>query len=169
MNGRPWENNPRFTTPANGSFRSDNPYLQNTWITSVGQNGEDSILTILVAGDQAKQPIGTIMRGCKAAAATLVGKPEAELFNHRHSSHLWPKDQFTKGSYSFMKPGQYMTARLEAGKPELEGRLGFAGEHTDPELYGYMSGAVRSARSEAKRVVEQERQRGELHAITPTP
>lgn len=154
MNGHPWENNPRFSIPSNGSFRTGNPYLQNTWITSVGQKGEDSILTVLVAGNEAKQPVPVIVRECKKAAAELFDMSEETVFNHRHAFHVWPKDQFIRASYSAMKPGQYTTLRLAAGTPEVGGRMGFVGEHADPELYGYMSGAVRSATCEAERIIE---------------
>lgn len=165
MNGHPWENNPLFDVPANGSFRSDNPYLQNTWITSVGQQGQDSIITILVAGHEAKQPPATIIRECKKAVAELFGQDEDAIFNHRHATHIWPKDQFVRGSYSYYKPGQYTTVRLATGTSEIDGRLGFAGEHTDPELYGYMTGAVHSAIVEAKRIAEHAR----AHAKAPEP
>jgi monoamine oxidase len=153
MNGEPWRNNPRFPLPTNGSFRTDNPYLQNTWITSVGQTGTDSILTILVAGHEAKQPIDTIARECRKATVHLFQMSEDQLFNHRHSSHIWSEDEYVRGSYSAFRPGQYTTLRLWAGTPECEERLGFVGEHTDPELYGYMSGAVHSATKEAERIL----------------
>ncbi len=58
-----------------------------------------------------------------------------------------------------MKPGQYTTLQHCTGTPEANGRLGFAGEHADPELYGYMSGAVSSAVREAKRIAEHARER----------
>ncbi|MGE0754012.1 MAG: flavin monoamine oxidase family protein [Alphaproteobacteria bacterium] len=158
MHGHPLEDNPAIPFTANGSFRSDNPYLQNTWITSVGQKGEqDSILTVLVAGNEAKQPPGTIVRNCKKAFAALAGKKEDDIFNHRHSVQVWPRHEFSKGSYAYFKTGQYTTLRNVAGTPEIGGRLGFAGEHTDPLLYGYMCGAIASACHEADRITQQEK------------
>lgn len=43
---------------------------------------------------------------------------------------------------------------LELSKPEYEGRLLFAGEHTEPEHRGSIAGAVVSAEREAKRIVD---------------
>lgn len=158
LKGKPWRDCPHMGMLVNGSFRSDLPYLQNTWVSSYAQNSEDGLITLLVAGDEAKASIGTIVKGCKASLSQLLAKPEEELFTGVQSFHKWQEHQFSKGSYSYYKPGQYMTLRPLIGLPELRGRMGFVGEHTDPELYGFMDGAVHSGLNEAIRI-EQDRLR----------
>ena len=43
---------------------------------------------------------------------------------------FWSNYRYTLGSYCAAKVGQYTTMLDEAGKPALNGRLQFAGEHT---------------------------------------
>jgi hypothetical protein len=46
------------------------------------------------------------------------------------TSFFWSRYPYTRGSYTSPKVGQYTTMLDEAGKPALNGRLQFAGEHT---------------------------------------
>lgn len=149
MNGRPWEIIPH----ANGNFRTDDAYLQNTWITSDGQDGEHSILTVLISGPVARRRKSDLVRECKESFAAMAGKPKTEIFNVNKAVHPWLEDQYARGSYSAYTLGQY-TRRHVNDKPEMDGLMGFAGEHTDPEQYGYMNGAVRSGLKEAQRIID---------------
>ncbi len=161
LKGRPWEHSTRLPCPSDGSFHSDNPYLQNGWVTSIGQKGseEENILTVLVAGNEALSRIDNLEARIRLAYSEMLGLPEEEIFNHRHAEHNWSNHPFSKGSYSYFKPGQYTQFRTITGTPEMHGRLGFVGEHTDPDLYGYMEGAVRSGEREAKRILEHQKTR----------
>jgi len=161
LKGRPWERSSRLPCSSDGSFHSDNPYLQNGWITSIGQKGseEENILTVLVAGNEALSRIENLEAQIRKAYSDMLGLPEDAIFNHRHAEHDWSKHPFSKGSYSYFKPGQYTRFRTITGAPEMQEKLGFVGEHTDPELYGYMEGAVRSAEREAKRIMEHQKTR----------
>lgn len=155
LKDRPWEKARRLPCPSNGSFRSTNPYLQNCWITTYGQRGneQENILTVLVAGNEALSNIGPLETRIKKAYAEMLGMKAEDIFNHRHAEQDWAEERFSKGSYSYFKPGQYTRFRTVTGTPEVEGKLGFVGEHTDPELYGYMEGAVSSGLREAERIV----------------
>jgi monoamine oxidase len=68
---------------------------------------------------------------------------------------FWSHYRFTLGSYSAAKVGQYTTMLDEAGKPALNGRLRFAGEHTSgAKLFGFMNGGVLSGNRAAKKLIE---------------
>jgi monoamine oxidase len=69
----------------------------------------------------------------------------------------WPEYKFTRGSYTCPLVGQYTTLLKVAGKPELDGRLIFAGEHTSGEFSGFMNGAVQSGNRAAKEILEPEK------------
>jgi Flavin containing amine oxidoreductase len=67
------------------------------------------------------------------------------------TSFFWSDYPYTLGSYSAAKVGQFTTMLDEAGKPALNGRLQFAGEHTSgADYFGYMNGGVRSGNTAAK-------------------
>jgi monoamine oxidase len=62
----------------------------------------------------------------------------------------WSLDPWHRGSYSYWRVGQYTTI---AGSEGLrEGRIHFAGEHTDPGQQGFMEGAVRSGERTAREI-----------------
>ena len=68
---------------------------------------------------------------------------------------FWSNYRYTLGSYSAAKVGQYTTMLDEAGKPALNGRLQFAGEHTSgADYFGYMNGGVRSGNHAAQALVK---------------
>jgi monoamine oxidase len=68
----------------------------------------------------------------------------------------WPRDPWTKASYSFPAPGQVTTMGplLAKGAMEQNGaaRLHFAGEHCCPKFVGYMEGALHSGVAVARRL-----------------
>jgi monoamine oxidase len=71
------------------------------------------------------------------------------------TSFFWSRYPYTRGSYTSPKVGQYTTMLDEAGKPALNGRLQFAGEHTcGGNFVGYMDGAVLSGNRTAARLAE---------------
>ncbi len=55
----------------------------------------------------------------------------------------WPKKRWTRGSYSFPKPGEVTRVGplLQSG---FKGKIHFVGEHTCYAFTGYMEGALRS-------------------------
>jgi hypothetical protein len=54
----------------------------------------------------------------------------------------WTGDEWTLGSYSFWKVGQYQ--RFAGSEREQSGACHFAGEHTSGDFQGYLNGAVES-------------------------
>ncbi|MCA3011180.1 MAG: FAD-dependent oxidoreductase, partial [Myxococcaceae bacterium] len=62
----------------------------------------------------------------------------------------WSDEPLAKGGYALYGPGQVTAFRGCEGEPE--GRVFFAGEHTDLSAQGYMEGAVRSGVKAARDV-----------------
>jgi len=63
---------------------------------------------------------------------------------------IWPKYEWTMGSYTCFRPGQYQ--RYFRALVEPQGRLVFAGEHTMDES-GFMNAAVESGERAATQVL----------------
>ena len=53
----------------------------------------------------------------------------------------WPSYEWTLGSYSYYRGGQYQA--FGAVESEIEGGVHFCGEHTTQDFQGYLNGAVR--------------------------
>lgn len=71
----------------------------------------------------------------------------------------WFKDPFSRGSYAYVpvaRPGQAIAPSpldfAQFATPVYNGRLGFAGEHTDSSHYASVHGAYLSGLREAGRV-----------------
>jgi monoamine oxidase len=67
----------------------------------------------------------------------------------------WPKNRWSRGSYSFPKPGEVTRVgpHLRAG---FKGRIHFAGEHTCYAFTGYMEGALRSGLRVAEQIARRD-------------
>ena len=144
--------------PSYGSICSDVGF-QDFWETSAGQRpteAEAGILTVFLGGNA-----GLTMDEKSAVAAFRAGlakiwpKMAESLDTTAVTSMFWSHYRFTLGSYSAAKVGQYTTMLDEAGKPALNGRLRFAGEHTSgAKLFGFMNGGVLSGNRAAKKLIE---------------
>jgi monoamine oxidase len=56
----------------------------------------------------------------------------------------WPNTAFIKAGYWAPLPGEIFKVSKKLTEPLFNGRLFFAGEHTDTGFFGYMEGALRS-------------------------
>lgn len=75
--------------------------------------------------------------------------------NLRHSKLVdWSKQPFIETGYSSPQIGQVFTIGKELNEP-FEGRLFFAGEHTQMDHFGYMEGAIRSGERAARLLLDQ--------------
>ncbi|AFH60624.1 FAD-dependent oxidoreductase [Paenibacillus caseinilyticus] len=73
-------------------------------------------------------------------------------WNGKATVDYWPAFQWTRGSYSFWKVGQYTKfAGIEGMR---EGNCHFAGEHTSIEYQGYLNGAVESGERVADEIIQ---------------
>ncbi|MBU6300289.1 MAG: FAD-dependent oxidoreductase [Verrucomicrobia bacterium] len=134
---------------SNGSVFAELPNFQNIWETSRGQEGTGGILTNLLGGRRATEfqvraderdltDIDTVFPGAKTA------------YDGNSAVMNWPKVPTHEGSYSCPLTGQYTWINAASARPECEGRLLFAGEHTSEAFCGFMNGAVESGRRAAR-------------------
>jgi monoamine oxidase len=66
----------------------------------------------------------------------------------------WSRQPFIRTGYSSPRVGQVFTIGKELNEP-FQGRLFFAGEHTQMDHFGYMEGAIRSGERAARLLVDQ--------------
>ncbi|MCA9656481.1 MAG: FAD-dependent oxidoreductase [Myxococcales bacterium] len=138
-----------------GTVTADLP-LQQTWDTSLGQDGTTAILTNFLGGraglesgeGTAEDWIATVLLPSldqiyPGSAATYT--PGSGVRMH------WPTVPTHKGSYTCYRPGQWSFWPLEG---EREGSLHFCGEHTSPDFQGWMEGAAESGERVATELIE---------------
>jgi monoamine oxidase len=140
---------------ASGSVTSDLP-LQQTWDSSIGQEGETAVLTNFLGGNQGvASGEGTPEAWFTGILSDLdriyPGAQDAYLSGTAVRMH-WPSYPYTRGSYACYRPGQWSYWTLE-GETE-HGRLHFCGEHTSAEFQGWMEGAAESGGRVAKEILD---------------
>jgi monoamine oxidase len=127
----------------NGDTYADTGY-QATWEVSRAQAGTAGILVDYTGGKiGASFGSGTP----DSRAREFLGQLEPVLpgvtpaYNGKATIDFWLDYKWTKGSYSYYKPGQY-TAFGTAESDIANGNCHFCGEHTTQDVQGYLSGAV---------------------------
>ncbi|HVU63250.1 MAG TPA: FAD-dependent oxidoreductase [Phycisphaerales bacterium] len=142
----------RFWLPAKVSpdALSDGP-VNMTWDATDGQAGEaDGCLVCFSGAASARACMEFPADKRDAEYAKLLERLYPKWTDHFAKSRFmdWPRDPWTKASYSFPAPGEVTTMgpMLAAGAmPKgCRPRLHFAGEHTCPKFVGYMEGALQS-------------------------
>ena len=132
------------TLGSNGETFADTGY-QNTWEVSRAQPGTSGILVDYTGGTiGASFGSGTPQQ--RAAQFLTQLEPVlpgiTPLWNGRATLDFWPAYEWTRGSYSYWKVGQYTSfAGIEGRR---EGNTHFCGEHTSIDFQGYLNGAVDS-------------------------
>jgi monoamine oxidase len=117
--------------------------LQQTWDTSIGQPGKRGVLTNFLGG-QAGVDVGDgdaedYYTGLLADLERIFpGVADAYRADSARRMH-WPSYEFTLGSYTCYKPGQWSFWMHEG---EREGNLHFCGEHTSADFQGWMEGGA---------------------------
>jgi monoamine oxidase len=137
----------------NGETYSDRGY-QNTWEVTRAQAGKSGILVNYTGGDVGASfgsgtaithaqdflnQINPVIPGLKAA------------WNGKATLDYWTGYQWTLGSYSYWKVGQY--TRFAGAESERSGNCHFAGEHTSQDFQGYLNGAVESGERAAGEIL----------------
>jgi monoamine oxidase len=138
----------------NGETYSDRGY-QNTWEVSRAQPGTNGILVNYTGGT----PGVNAGKGTpEQQAATFLKQVEPVLpgataqWNGNVFRDYWTGYQWTKGSYSYWKVGQY--TRFSGAEKEQSGNCHFAGEHTSQDFQGYLQGAVESGQRAASEILK---------------
>ncbi len=137
-----------FTTPlwssqykASGSVTADLPFQQ-TWASSIGQDGPGGILTNFLGGSQGvASGIGSAndwFEGILPDLDKVFPGAQAAYTGTAVRMH-WPTVATTKGSYTCYKPGQWSTQGVEG---QREGNVHFCGEHCSIEFQGWMEGGA---------------------------
>ena len=137
----------------NGDTYADTGY-QATWEVSRGQPGKEGILVDYTGGT-----IGdSFGSGTPASRAQqFLGQLEPVLpgisgyWNGRATIDYWPGYEWTKGSYSYWKVGQY--TKFSGMERKRQGNCHFAGEHTSIDFQGYLNGAVESGERAAAEIL----------------
>src|SRR4051794_4755067 len=139
---------------SNGETYADTGY-QNTWEVSRGQAGPAGLLVDYTGGkigasfgsgtpsSRAKQFLSQIEPLLPGATANWDGNATIDY---------WAGNEWTKGSYSYWKVGQYQAfAGMEGAE---QNGCHFAGEHTSIDFQGYLQGGVESGGGAAPGVVQ---------------
>jgi monoamine oxidase len=138
----------------NGDTYSDRGY-QNTWDVSRAQPRPGGVLVDYTGGrigdsfrsgtptQRARQfldQLEPVIPGAKAA------------WDGRATVDHWPSYQWTLGSYSYYRVGQYQA--FGGAESEPEGAVHFCGEHTTQDFQGYLNGAVFTGMRAAAEVLD---------------
>ena len=122
------------------------------WETSRAQKGNSGILTCFIAGQAGGGTLPTADSHLVDLDRVFPGV--AATYDGRFAQYQWSTSPFAKGSYACPKRGQYTTLVGSAGEAELGGRILFAGEHASLLSQGFMNGAVETANSAARQVID---------------
>jgi len=137
----------------NGETFADTGY-QNTWEVTRGQPGTSGILVNYTGGKIGASfgsgtPAGRAQQFLRQIEPVLPGI--SSYWNGRATIDFWPGYEWTKGSYSYYRVGQY--TKFAGMEQRREGNCHFAGEHTALEFQGYLNGAVASGERAAGEIL----------------
>jgi monoamine oxidase len=129
--------------------------LQSAWDSTGAQAGERGILTLYKAGRQvvalAALPEAERLARCLAQLEEVYPGCSAEF--EVGTAVDWDADPASRGAYSHFAPGELTAFAPWLARPE--GRIHFAGEHTDPwqaTMNGALASGVRAAREVLRRL-----------------
>ena len=150
---RPWQEGVAgVPAPLTGTIYSDRGF-ELVWDTSAAQQGIGGVLTNYLSGDAAKREEAQALARLEAGLAALSPKVARALMPKVRASFFWPNHPHTRGSYAGYLTGQYTSFAGIGARPELDGRLLFAGEHTSTIAMGSMNGAVDAGERAAREVM----------------
>ncbi|MEQ1781908.1 MAG: NAD(P)/FAD-dependent oxidoreductase [Hyphomonadaceae bacterium] len=150
---RPWQEGlAGVPAPVTGTLYSDRGF-ELMWDTSAAQPGIGGVLTNYLSGDAAKREEAQALARLEAGLAALSPKVARSLMPKVRASFFWPNHPHTRGSYAGCLTGQYTSFAGVGARPELDGRLLFAGEHTSAIAMGSMNGAVDAGERAAREVM----------------
>jgi monoamine oxidase len=138
--------------PEAPNFSSDGP-LDLTWNGTDGQPGRRAGIVFFSGSNDAM----TVRHWSKKRylKELSVVYPELAKKCGKGLPMDWPGNEWTKGSYSFPKPGEVNRVGPVLRSGYL-GRVHFAGEHTCYAFTGYMEGALQSGIRVAKQIAKRD-------------
>jgi monoamine oxidase len=144
-----------YTLGNNGNTYADTGY-QNTWEVTRSQPGSAGIL-VDYTGGLVGASFGPENGDETQRAQQFLDQIDPVLphlkdhWNGRATIDYWTGYQWTKGSYSYWKVGQY--TKFSGIEGVQEGAVHFCGEHTSVDFQGYLNGAVETGYRAASEVV----------------
>ena len=130
----------------NGNTYSDTGY-QNTWEVSRAQGGGkgkgllvDYTGGTIGASFGSGTPSSRTQQFMAQMQPLFPGTNIADHWTGRSTIDFWTSYQWTKGSYSYWKVGQY--TKFSGMEYTRQGNCHFCGEHTSTDFQGYLNGAV---------------------------
>ncbi len=140
---------------ASGSVTTDEDFQQ-TWDTSIGQDGDAGLLTNFLGGDQGVaagdgEAEAWFTDVCVAGVEAVFPGAEAAYVAGSAVRMHWPTHPQTLGSYACYLPGQWAFYGIEGAR---EGNVHFCGEHCSLEFQGYMEGAAETGALVAAAILE---------------
>jgi monoamine oxidase len=141
------------TLGCQGETYADTGY-QNTWEVTRAQPGTAGILVDYTGGKIGASfgsgtPTERAQKFLKQIEPVLPGI--SARWNGRATIDFWTGYEWTKGSYSYWKVGQY--TKFAGMEREQQGACHFAGEHTSIDFQGYLNGAVESGERAAGEIL----------------
>jgi monoamine oxidase len=138
---------------SNGETYADTGY-QCTWDVTRAQPGQSGILVdytggLVGASFGSGTPRQRAQRFLTEVEPVLPGI--SSHWNGLATVDFWPGYEWTRGSYSFWKVGQYTSFAGIEGRQEENAH--FCGEHTSIDFQGYLNGAVETGERAAAEVV----------------
>ena len=138
-----------------GETYSDRGY-QNTWEVSRAQPGTSGLLVWYTGGN----PGVAVGSGTVTSQVSKTFLPAIEpvlpgatkQWNGKATRDYWTGYEWTRGSYSYWKAGQY--SRFSGAEKEQSGNCHFCGEHTSQDFQGYLQGAVETGERAASEILK---------------
>lgn len=128
--------------------------VQQTWDSSIGQDGDSGVLSNFLGGQQGVAA-GELPSSAWAAAvlpdldAVWPGL-SADYTGDSGGMH-WPTYEYSRGSYACYRPGQWSMYGVEGRR---ERNLHFCGEHTSLDFTGWMEGAAETGAMVAAEILD---------------
>ena len=121
------------------------------------QEGRQWVLTNFLGGEAGLRARAETAAKAEADLATVYGDDALRTRATKSVCWNWNTMPFVKASYSCPGAGQFTSFWGRMAKPQLDGRLIFAGEHTSVSDWGFMNGAYESGIRAAGQVVASRR------------
>ena len=139
---------------SNGETYSDRGY-QSSWEVSRAQPGQSGILVDYTGGTIGASfgsgtPTIRAQQFLSQIEPVLPGL--SQQWNGKATVDYWAGYQWTRGSYSYWRVGQYTGFSGIEGRQE--GNAHFCGEHTSIDFQGYLNGAVETGERAAGEVID---------------
>jgi monoamine oxidase len=137
----------------NGNTFADTGF-QNTWEVTRAQPGTSGILVDYTGGNVGASfgsdtPSSLAQQFLTQIDPLLPGL--ANYWNGRATVDFWTAYEWTKGSYSYWKVGQY--TKFSGIEKTPQGTCYFAGEHTSQDFQGYLNGGVETGERAAGEIL----------------